>query len=139
MFIGLAAAVSFGAAAPVAKVLLEDSRPQLLAGLLYLGAFLVVAAALAVRRRSREAHLQRADGPRLAGLVLCGGVLAPVLLLFGLERVSGSAGSLLLNLEGPFTLVIGLAIFHEHLGRRALVGAAVVFGAGALLSTRGPG
>lgn len=139
MLIGLAAAVSFGAAAPVAKVLLEDSRPQLLAGLLYLGALLVVAAALAVRRRSREARLQRADGPRLAGLVLCGGVLAPVLLLFGLERVSGSAGSLLLNLEGPFTLVIGLAIFHEHLGRRALVGAAVVFGAGALLSTGGPG
>ena len=124
VLVGVAAAVSFGAAAPVAKRLLEDTRPQLLAGLLYLGAFLVVAGASAARGRTKEAPLRRADVPRLAGVVVCGGILAPVLLLVGLERITGSAGSLLLNLEGPFTVVIGLAVFKEHLGRRALCGAA---------------
>jgi drug/metabolite transporter (DMT)-like permease len=71
--------------------------------------------------------------------VVCGGILAPVLLLVGLERVNGSAGSLLLNLEGPFTLVIGLVIFKEHLGHRAMFGAAGVFAGGALLSLGGSG
>jgi drug/metabolite transporter (DMT)-like permease len=66
--------------------------------------------------------------------VVSGGIVAPVLLLIGLERVSGSTGSLLLNLEGPFTLLIGLAVFSEHIDRRAVFGAAAVFGGGALLS-----
>lgn len=138
VLIGLAAALSFGVAAPFAKLLLEESRPQLLAGLLYLGAFIVFAAVTPFRRRTSEARLRRSDAPRLLGLVLAGGVLAPVLLLVGLERVTGSTGSLLLNLEGPFTVVIGLAMFREHLGRRATLGAGVVFTAGALLALGGP-
>jgi drug/metabolite transporter (DMT)-like permease len=138
VLIGLAAALSFGVAAPFAKVLLEEARPQLLAGLLYLGAFIVLGAVAPLRRQTREAHLRGADAPRVLGLVLAGGVLAPVLLLVGLERVTGSTGSLLLNLEGPFTVVIGLAMFREHLGRRAMLGAGAVFTAGALLALGGP-
>jgi drug/metabolite transporter (DMT)-like permease len=138
VLIGLAAALSFGVAAPFAKLLLEEARPQLLAGLLYLGAFIVFGAVAPFRRHSSEARLRRADAPRLLGLVLAGGVLAPVLLLIGLERVSGSTGSLLLNLEGPFTVVIGLAMFREQLGRRATLGAAAVFTAGLLLALGGP-
>ena len=64
----------------------------------------------------------------MAVLVVAGGVLAPVLLLLGLERVSGTSGSLLLNLEGPLTIAIGIALFGEHLSRRALLGAALIFG-----------
>jgi drug/metabolite transporter (DMT)-like permease len=138
VFIGLAAALSFGVAAPFAKLLLEEARPQLLAGLLYLGAFVVLGAVAPFRHRSTEARLRRADAPRLLGLVVAGGVLAPLLLLVGLDRVTGSTGSLLLNLEGPFTVLIGLAIFGEHLGRRAMLGAAAVFAAGALLALGGP-
>jgi drug/metabolite transporter (DMT)-like permease len=136
--LGLVAAVSFGVAAPVSKLLLDHAQPQVLAGLLYLGAFAILGLARPIRGHSHEAGFQRADAPRLIGLVLAGGVLAPVLFLFGLERMSGSAGALLLNLEGPFTLVIGLVVFREHLGRRALFGAAAVFGGGALLSLGGP-
>jgi drug/metabolite transporter (DMT)-like permease len=138
VLIGLAAAVSFGVAAPFAKLLLDDARPQLLAGLLYLGAFIVLGAVAPFRHRSLEARLQRTDVPRLIGLVLTGGVIAPVLLLVGLDRVTGSTGSLLLNLEGPFTVLIGLAVFGEHLGRRASLGAGAVFAAGAALALGGP-
>src|SRR5262245_47312154 len=135
VLLGLAAAISFGISAPLAKRLLADVDPQMLAGLLYVGAF---AALSAVRPRARvEARLRRADVPRLTAMVTAGGVVAPVLLLVGLERVSGVTGSLLLNLEGPLTILVGVAVFHEHLPGRAALGAAVIFG-GAVLLGLGP-
>ena len=122
---GLAAAVSFGISAPLAKRLLDHVSPEMLAGLLYVGAF--AALSIVRRRPTAEAKLRRADAPRMALMILAGGIVAPVLLLLGLERVTGVAGSLLLNLEGPFTIVVGVAIFREHLPRQALVGAVVIF------------
>jgi drug/metabolite transporter (DMT)-like permease len=128
--------VSFGISAPFAKRLLDDVRPQMLAGVLYLGAFAALGAL--GRPSAREARLRRSDAPRLALMVLAGGVVAPVLLLLGLDRVMGVAGSLLLNLEGPFTIVVGVMLFREHLPRQALAGAVVIF-AGALLLGFGAG
>jgi drug/metabolite transporter (DMT)-like permease len=125
LLLGLGAAVSFGISAPFAKRLLDDFRPEMLAGVLYLGAFLALA--VLGRRSEREARLRRADAPRMALMIFAGGVLAPVLLLLGLDRVTGVAGSLLLNLEGPFTIVLGVMLFREHLPRPALVGAVVIF------------
>jgi drug/metabolite transporter (DMT)-like permease len=69
LMLGLAAAATFGASTPFAKRLLEDAPPQLLAGLLYLGAFLVLAVTLPARRHTREARLRRSDLPQLFGLV----------------------------------------------------------------------
>jgi drug/metabolite transporter (DMT)-like permease len=139
LVLGLAAAASFAIAAPVSKLLLDDIAPQLLAGLLSLGAGLGLAAVRPFRSRGRdrEAPLRRADATRLAGLILSGGVVAPVLLLIGLERVSGTAGSLLLNLEAPATVVIGLVVFGEHLGRRGLLSVAAVVGGGVVLCLPG--
>jgi drug/metabolite transporter (DMT)-like permease len=123
--LGLAAAASFGVSAPFAKRLLDDVDPQMLAGLLYLGAF--VGLSFVGRRSAYEARLRRTDAPRMVAMILAGGVLAPVLLLLGLDRSSGVAGSLLLNLEGPFTILLGVLVFREHLPRAASVGAAIVF------------
>ena len=103
----------FGASAPVSKLLLDDVGAQMLAGLLYLGAFLAVAPFVRTRARRGEASLRRADVPRLAGIVVFGGIVAPLLLMLGLERVSGIAGSLLLNLERPLTLLVGIVVVHE--------------------------
>jgi drug/metabolite transporter (DMT)-like permease len=133
---GLAAAISFGVSAPLAKRLLDHADPEILAGLLYLGAFLALS--IVGRRSTSEARLRRADAPRMTTMILAGGVIAPVLLLLGLERVSGVAGSLLLNLEGPFTIVVGVALFREHLPRQAMTGALVIF-AGAFLLGLGTG
>lgn len=132
--LGLGAAVSFGVSTPISKGLLDSVAPQLLAGLLYLGAFLALAVLIPSRRRSPEARIRRADLPRLGGLTLAGGIAAPVLLLVGLEQVQASTGSLLLNLEGPATLLLGLLVFREHLGRSAALGAACIF-AGAVVLT----
>ena len=123
--------------APASKLLLDDVGPQLLAGLLYLGAFVAVAPFARFGPARHEARIRRSDAPALAGLIISGGIVAPVLLMLGLERVSGVTGSLLLNLEGPLTLIVGVLIVGEYLGRRSWAGSTIVFGAGVLLTLQG--
>lgn len=137
LWFGLAAAATFGASTPLAKRLLNGIDAGLLAGLLYLGAFLSLAVTRGVVSTGVEARIRRTDAPRLALLVVTGGVLAPVAMLWGLDRVSAASGSLLLNLEGPFTLVVALVVFGEHLDRRSMLGAGVIFGGAAVLTTGG--
>lgn len=136
---GITAAVLFGASTPLAKELLGDVPPQLLAGLLYGGAAIALSVTLAARRSASEARLRRSDAPILGAITLAGGVIAPVLLLVGLERVSGVAGSLLLNLEAVATLTLALIVFGEHLDRRAVVGAAAIVIAAVVLGVGGGG
>lgn len=134
---GITAAVLFGVSTPLAKELLGDVPPQLLAGLLYAGAAIALSVVLAVHRSPAEARLRRSDAPLLGALTLAGGVVAPVLLLVGLERVSGVAGSLLLNLEAVATLALALLVFGEHLDRRAAAGAGAIVLAAAVLGLGG--
>jgi len=136
--VGFTAAILFGASSPLAKRLVDDTDPQMLAGLLYLGAFLAVAIGARRPGRVTEARIVRSDLGALSGLVATGGVAAPILLMFGLRRLDAVPTSLLLNLEGPFTVLIGLLLFREHLGRRAFAAVVLVFG-GATVLTVTPG
>lgn len=131
---GLLAAALFGASAPFAKLLLGHVQPLSLAALLYLGAALQLWFGRLLRRGPAvEAPLRRSDAPLATAVVLLGGVAGPVCLMFGLERVSGVTGSLLLNLEAPLTIVIALSVFREHLSARELLAAGlVIVGAGVL-------
>jgi drug/metabolite transporter (DMT)-like permease len=130
---GLLAAALFGLSAPIAKVLLGRTSPQVLAGLLYVGAGIGLSAWRWLRPPSEEARLRRSDMPALAGVILCGGVLGPLLMLIGLQRVSAIAGSLLLNLEGPLTMTVAVLLFREHLGRYGVAAASFVLLGAALL------
>ena len=127
--VGLLSALLFGAGAPLAKMLLASSGPLALSGLFYLGA---CGLTLIVPRRS-EAKLSRADLPWLLGAIVAGGALAPALLLFGLSHSTAATASLLLNLEAPFTILLAVFFFGEHLSRREAIGAALVVAGGALL------
>jgi drug/metabolite transporter (DMT)-like permease len=131
--LGLLAAATFGVSVPIAKRIGADADPQQLAGVLYLGAALSLGTARWLRPSRGEAPLRRADLPVLAMVTATGGVIAPVLLLVGLQQTSGVAGSLLLNLEGPCTVVLAVAVFGEHLGGRALLGGVSILAGGALL------
>ena len=136
---GLAAAALFGLSAPLAKPLLQATSPLTLAGLLYVGGGLALAVASVLRGRTGEASLQRSDVPRLGLLILFGGILGPVLMLLALQRTSASSVSLLLNLEGPFTLALAALAFGEHVGWRGLAALlAVVAGAVLLGLPSGP-
>src|SRR5262245_65834656 len=81
----LLAAILFGAATPASKALLGSLQPITLAGLLYLGAALAVLP-FSFHGGARELRRDARNVRRLAGAVLCGGVVAPVLLLVGLSR-----------------------------------------------------
>ena len=139
----LAAAVLFGAAAPFAKLLLGEVAPQLLAGLLYLGAGIGLAAVhfgrAALGIPAPEAPLRAADLPWLAAVVVFGGVMGPLLLMLGLARTEATSGSLLLNLEGLFTMGIAWLVFRENVDRRLLLGALAILAGAAILSWGGGG
>jgi drug/metabolite transporter (DMT)-like permease len=104
-----------------------------LASLLYLGAGLALSLVRVVRRPAVEAPLVRSDVPLLLVVIVTGGLLGPILMLLGLQRISGVTGSLLLNLEAPFTMLLAVCFFGEHLGRRELAAAAVIVAGGAML------
>src|SRR5437773_1570841 len=133
LLLALVSAALFGAAAPAGKVLLADFTPFQLAGLLYLGAALGVGPIAALDRRATPG-LDRTNRMRLAGAVLFGGVVGPVLLLFGLRFTAAGSVALLLNFEMAATAVLGVALFGEHLGRRGWLGVAGVVAAGGVLA-----
>ncbi|HOA89379.1 MAG TPA: DMT family transporter [Propioniciclava tarda] len=125
----LASALLFGAGTPLAKLLLGDVSPWLLAGLLYLGSGVGLGVYRLVTRASRVRLDADARLP-LAGAVAFGGVLGPVLLMVGLVGLPASAASLLLNAEGVFTAVLAWVVFRENVDRRVALGMlAIVAGA----------
>lgn len=131
-----ASAVLFGAATPAAKLILERVPPVTLAGLLYLGAAVVSVPVVARQSWVRPSHR---DLIKVAGAVVIGGAVAPVLLLTGLNRTPASTASLLLNLELVATALLAWLFFGEHIGRRTAAGLAALATAGALLAGRGGG
>jgi drug/metabolite transporter (DMT)-like permease len=66
-----------------------------------------------------------------------GGILAPVLLLLGLQRTLASNASLLLNLESVFTILLAWLVFHENLDRRFALGIAGIFAGSVFISWQG--
>ena len=136
----LLSAALFGLSVPLSKRLLQDVDALVLAGLLYLGAFLGLALSAAARRIAhprpapRSAALSGRDIPWLTGAILCGGIVGPIALLLGLQRMSGFAASLLLNLEGLMTALIAVWVFGEHAGRRLWLAMSAMTGAGIFLT-----
>jgi drug/metabolite transporter (DMT)-like permease len=133
----LLAALLFGVSAPIAKALVGNVPPQFLAGVLYLGSggglLLLRSFRLGAASHS-EAPISRADLPFLAGAIAAGGIFAPILLMFGLQRTPAAASALLLNLEAVFTALIAWLIFHENLGDRIVLGMLAIVADGVLLS-----
>lgn len=134
----LAAAALFGLSTPLAKFLVGMIPPLLLAGLLYAGSGIGLSLWILLRKMRRqmptEAPLAGRDVPWLAGAVLAGGVLGPILLMVGLTRTPASTASLLLNLEGMLTAVIAWVVFRENVDRRVFLGMLAIIAGSVLLS-----
>ncbi|MFA6954331.1 MAG: EamA family transporter [Thermoanaerobaculia bacterium] len=135
----LAAAALFGASTPLAKMLLGTTDPVALAALLYLGSGAGLALyRLVVRGRdTTTARLGRTDVKWLAAAIVLGGVIAPVLLLQGLSKSSGSTASLLLNSEGVLTALLAWFMFRENFDRRIAAGMAAIAAGAVVLSWGG--
>ena len=135
----LLAAIFFGASAPIAKLLLGDNiAPIFLAAFLYLGSgsgISLVKLTQRMRAKEVEAGIKPPDIKWLAGAIISGGILAPIILMISLQNTSASTASLLLNFEGAGTTVIALLFFKEAISRRAWIAIIVITLASIFLST----
>ena len=138
--LALAAAGLFGLSAPAAKLLAGTVDPWLLAGLLYLGSGIGLglyrSAQRLLGRVGSEASLRRQDLPWLGGAIAVGGIIGPVLLMYGLAAGTAVQSALLLNLEGVLTALIAWSFFHENFDARIAIGMAAIAGGAAVLSWR---
>jgi drug/metabolite transporter (DMT)-like permease len=140
----LGGAFLFGASTPAAKVLaVHELSPQLLAGLLYMGSGLgltIINTILSLTTRTERTKLvTRANLPSLAGVILCGGIIAPVMLMIGLRSTSGGATSLLLNLEEVMTAALAWFAFKEHFDKRIFLGMLAIVAGSVVLSLQPTG
>ena len=127
----LLAAALFGASTPFAKRLLGDVPPLMLAGLLYLGSGLGLSLLLGARKLFARGDLDiawpgKSDWGWLAGAILSGGILGPVLLMYGLTTSNAAIASLLLNFESVLTALIAWFVFGENVDARIAFGMAVI-------------
>ncbi len=133
---GIASALLFGAGTPIAKLLLDEVSPWLLAGLLYIGSGLGLGLYRVIRRLPRV-RLSRGELLPLAGAIFFGGMLGPVLLMFGLSNMPASGASLLLNAEGVFTALLAWFVFRENFDRRIALGMLAIVAGAVVLSVPG--
>jgi drug/metabolite transporter (DMT)-like permease len=129
----LGAALLFGAAMPVTKLLVGQVDPWMLAGLLYIGSGLGLGT-WRILTRQPWPSLAWKDIGWIAAAIVSGGMVAPVLLVFALARMNASSTSLLLNAEAVFTALLAWLVFREHIGRRIAFGMALIASGAVLLS-----
>lgn len=140
--LALLSALLFGASTPLAKVLLRDIDPWMLAGLLYLGSGLGLIAVRSLVRvlgsgARSEAAIRGGGWMWLALAILSGGIIGPVLLMVGLAHTAASSAALLLNLEGVLTALLAWFVFRENVDRRIALGMAAIVAGGLVLTWGG--
>src|SRR5262249_39942061 len=126
------AAISFGITAPIIERAGHGLGPLTTAALLYLGAGWATIRVLPCT--SSSGTWNRSHLPRLLLVALFGAAVAPTLLAFGLQRTGATTGSLLLNLEAVFTVVLARAFLREPIGRRIATALALMVVGGCLLT-----
>jgi drug/metabolite transporter (DMT)-like permease len=132
----LGAALLFGASTPLAKMLLRNVDPWLLAALFYLGSGIGLTLWRALTRAA-TVRLSRGETGWLAGAILSGGVVGPVLLMFGLTGMPASGAALLLNAEGVLTALLAWVVFKENFDYRIALGMAAIAAGAVVLSWPG--
>ncbi len=133
------AAVFFGMSAPFSKMLLNYLDPIFLAGVFYLGSGIGLTLYKGIRRMVGRAPrlgnpLHGIQWRWMAGSVVTGGIVAPILLLIGLQRVTAAAGALLLNFEGVFTALLAWLMFREVFRLQVLFGLLAIVTGGVILA-----
>jgi drug/metabolite transporter (DMT)-like permease len=136
ILLAVLAAACYGISSPVSKLLLVEIPPAFMAALLYLGAGIGMALLSLLRRRgkeSREAQITRKEAPLVLAVIALD-ILAPILLMTGLQMTNPANVSLLNNFEIVATSMLAMLFFREAVGGRMWIVIALITLASVLLS-----
>lgn len=119
MIYALVAALFYAINVPCSKMLLENVAPTFMAAFLYIGAGIGVGIMYLFHEPKEEPseRLTRKDLPFTIGMVVLD-IIAPILLMIGVNIGTSSNASLLGNFEIVATTVIALCIFKERVSGR---------------------
>lgn len=118
-------AILFGVSSTLNKIALENVHPLVVAGMIYFvgGLFLFGIHLSPLHKKllslfetptETETTISMRDYRTLAFVVLSGSIIAPLMLLHGLNETTAINASLLLNTESLFTVVIAFAFLKER-------------------------
>jgi drug/metabolite transporter (DMT)-like permease len=140
-------AILFGVSSTLNKIALENVNPTVVAGMIYFvaGVFLFVVhlspfcpKILAKLDTSEtETKITKEDFRILAFVIVCGSIIAPLLLLNGLSQTTAINASLLLNAESLFTVAIAFIFLSERCAKKEYIGILMLFVGVIFLTTNG--
>ena len=123
--LALLAAALYAVNAPFSKLLLFSVPPTLMAGFLYVGAGVGMAAIALTRRlrgkQGREMRLTRRELPWTVAMIALD-IAAPICLMLGLRATTAANAALLNNFEIVATALIALLVFGEAVSPRLWAG-----------------
>ncbi|HET9570999.1 MAG TPA: DMT family transporter [Bacteroidales bacterium] len=131
---GLLSGFLFGVATPLSKMLLVGFNSFQLAGLLYLGAALVMIP-FVLKKNNRILQLFNSRSKyKTLGIIFFGGFLGPLLLLAGLNTANAASVSIWLNMELVATAILGIVFFKDTVDRYTWIGVILTVIAGIITS-----
>lgn len=138
VILAILAAVFYAISTPFSKLLLKDIPPTMLAACLYLGAGIGVGAVFLLRRQpvERGHKLGRTDLPYTVGMIALD-ILAPILLLNGVQTTAAANVSLLNNFEIVATSLIAFFVFREKISPGMWIALCLITLSSAILSFQG--
>jgi drug/metabolite transporter (DMT)-like permease len=140
IFYAVLAALLYAISSPVSKLLLSKLHPTLMASLLYLGAGIGLSGVALIqhgffRDERVKPHFTKKDFPFILGMILLD-IVAPILLMIGLNLTTAANASLLNNFEIVATSVIALFFFNESISSKLWLAIVLVTFSSALLSIK---
>ena len=138
IILALLAAIFYALNIPLSKLLLNGISPTMLAGLLYLGAGLGIGVFLpfSIKKDGKSNLLSKSDTLYIIGMIVLD-IAAPILLMFGISKTSGSSAALLNNFEIVATALIALFIFKEKITPKLWIAIVLVTMASVILTYSG--
>lgn len=125
-------AILFGVSSTFNKIAIENVNPTVIAGLIYFvaGVLLFTIHTTSLSKKiifkldspETEAKITNKDFKILGLVVLVGSVIAPLLLLNGLNQTTAINSSLLLNAESLFTVAIAFVFLGERCAKKEYIG-----------------
>lgn len=144
----IASAVLFGVSSTLNKIALENVHPLVVAGMIYFvgGVLLFGIHRSPFHRRiislfetptETETRIQRRDYGILGLVILSGSIIAPFMLLHGLNETTALNAALLLNAESLFTVLIALVVLKERGSKKDYFGILLLIAGVVFITTNG--